>query len=432
MLMRPKMELLRSSAAIFALKASAAGLVFLNSVILARMLSINAYGMFSQVLAVVTTIATLLTLGMPSLLTREIAAHHAQQRWAPLRGIVHWAYRKVLFACLILFLASLSLAAYAPVPWRIPAVIGMGMVFLVALNQLRAAVLRGLHRVVAADVPETVAQPLTILCLIGITYPFAAQYGATWAVALHFIGALAALVMGWIFLHKAWPNACRYATIELDTKEWRSASAIFFLISGLAVVDGQITVILTGMLANSEQAGVFQACSRLVGLVVFSLMVINAPLLPRLAVAWANDDRSEMQTLVTQAMGIGCIGAIVVSIPMLLYPGWFLGFFGSEYSQGSLALQILVFGQLANAFSGPCAMVLAMTGHQSLALRALSAAVVVNVLLNLGLTARLGVTGAAIAVTGSLITWNLLMVYWARKKTKIITAAYLSFRELAS
>jgi len=295
------------------------------------------------------------------------------------------------------------------------------MATFLAVNLLRAAVLRGLHQVISADVPDALVQPLTILMLIGLTLHFASRDGVIWAVSIQLAGTLCALLLGLYFLYSSWPRACAKATAVELPEEWKRPAAIFFLIGALSIVEGQLAVLLTGALAGPEQAGLFQAGNRLVSIVVFGLLAVNAPLMPKLAAAWAKGDRLQSQALVTQAMKLGFVVAFTIALPLLVFPGWFLGMFGQEYKLATNAIRILVLGQLVNAASGPCGLVLAMTGHQSKALWALAIAVVVNVSTNLWLTKGLGVIGAATAVTGSLIIWNLFMAYWAWRYARINT-----------
>lgn len=417
-----KQDLLRGGAAVFALKASAAALGFINGVILARLLSLEAYGILAQVLAAATTLATILTLGTPSLLTREIAAHRAHKKWSLMKGIVYWSYRKVLLASFVATMASLIiLLVYAPLSWRLPGVFGITMAVFLAVNLLRAAVLRGLNQVVVADVPEAIVQPLAVLGFIGLTLHFATQDGVVWAVTIQLAGTLCASLLGLLVLYKSWPPTCRKASAVMMTHQWKRHATIFFLIGGLSIVEGQIAVLLTGVLAGSEQAGLFQAGNRLVSVVVFGLAAVNAPLMPKLAAAWAKGDLLRSQVLVTQAMKIGMTVAFSIAVPLLVFPDWFLGLFGEAYKQSTTAVRILVVGQIINAAAGPCGLVLAMTGYQSKALGALSVAVAVNLLTNLWLTKDLGVVGAATAVTASLIIWNALMAYWAWRHARINT-----------
>lgn len=417
-----KHDLFRGGAGVVGLRSSAAALGFLNAVILARLLSLESYGILAQVIAAATTLATVLTLGMPQLLTRELAAHQAHDRWSVMKGIVRWAYRNVLTVCLVTMVVSIVvLLTILPESWRAAGVFGILMSIFLAFNLVRAAVLRGLNRAVVADVPETVVQPLAILCLIGLTLHIAPHDGFIWAASVQLAGILSATALGIYLLRRSWPIACIAAPAEALRDEWKGPAATFFLINTLAIAEGQIAVLLTGALAGSEQAGLFHAANRIVSVMVLGLVAVNAPLMAKLSAAWAKDDRHRSQELVTQAMKFGVFLAISIALPLFFFPGWFLGLFGETYKQADTAMRILVIGQFVNAVSGPCGLVLAMTGHQYRALWALAMAVTVNLMINLIFTGDLGVVGAAMAVTGSLFVWNVMMAYWSWRHVRINT-----------
>ncbi len=419
-----KLDLVRGGAGVFALRISAAAIGFLNGVVLARLLGLEAYGIFSQVVAAATTIAGFLGLGMPSLLTRELATYLVGERWPLIKGIVHWAFRNVLITCFGVSLVSLFVVfAYAPEGWRTPSIFGVGIAILLTLNLLRAAVLRGFHQVVVADLPDSLVQPLAILGLIGLSVALARQFSVVWAVTLQFAGTLSAFLLGLLIFWKFWPQPCGGVSPVERPDQWRFPAGIFLLIGALSISDNQLAILLTGRLAGSAQAGLLQGANRFVALIAFGLAAVNSPLMPKLAAAWSRGNRQESQALVTATMRIGLTVALLIATPLLLFPQWFLSWFGVEFAQASTAMRILAIAQIFNAASGPCGLVLLTTGHQSKALLALAAAITANVLTSLWLTADWGVLGAAIAVAVSLATWNLLMSYWAWRHTKIMTMA---------
>src|SRR3989338_1333445 len=145
----------------FFLKVSAALIGVVSNIIFARILSLDEYCVFVQVLAVVTIAATLVTCGTPSLLTREVASYQAHESWGLLKGLVMWASRRSLLVSLTFVVITLfMLIGYAPQHWQLPGLLGLALVLVGAMNQVRAALLRGLHYVIAADFPDQVVQPV--------------------------------------------------------------------------------------------------------------------------------------------------------------------------------------------------------------------------------------------------------------------------------
>jgi O-antigen/teichoic acid export membrane protein len=409
----------------FVLKVSAALIGVVSNIIFARILSLEEYGVFVQVLAAVTIVATLVTCGTPSLLTREVASYQAHESWGFLKGLVVWASRRLVLVSLAFVVITLfMLKAYAPQHWQLSGMLGLALVLVVAINQVRAALLRGLHHVIAADFPDQVVQPVIIMLAIGVSYYLSVSHSVNFCLLVSLGGSIVSSLLGLVILYNVWPPITKSTKAEFDNVLWKNSASIFFIISALTIVDSQIVTLLVGYLSGDKNAGIFQACSRLVVLVVFGLIVVNTSILPKIASAWSKKDIASTQFLVTYAARNGTLFAILTSVPLLIFPEWFLGLFGPGYESGDIALRILVLGQLVNTLSGPCGVILTMTGHQKFALKALMVSVSVSIMLNLILTPVFGLLGAAISVASSMLIWNLLMVYWAKKLTGIVSFSF--------
>lgn len=114
-------------------------------------------------------------------------------------------------------------------------------------------------------------------------------------------------------------------------------------------------------------------------------------------------------------MGVGGIACIVLVV-LLVGGDRLLGAFGSGFLAARPVLGLLILGQVVNAFCGPTGVLLSMTGRQRLASRALWLGAIVNVILNVLLIPRYGVTGAALATVISTTTWNAALVYLVRRE----------------
>jgi O-antigen/teichoic acid export membrane protein len=108
-----------------------------------------------------------------------------------------------------------------------------------------------------------------------------------------------------------------------------------------------------------------------------------------------------------------------------------LNLFGDDFVVAYPILVILIVGQLANAMTGPVALLLNMTGHQTDAARILGAGVILNVTLNALLIPAYGPTGAALAgtVTMVLLNTNMAIAVWHR--LRIVSVALLAGRKAA-
>ena len=101
--------------------------------------------------------------------------------------------------------------------------------------------------------------------------------------------------------------------------------------------------------------------------------------------------------------------------------------YGNDYAPGSTALIILSFGIAMNDFSGTAGNILVGSGHTKLNLVCEAIAAVMNILLNILLIPRYGITGAAVATSISYTARNISAVSFVYFKFGIhpFKASYL-------
>ncbi len=87
----------------------------------------------------------------------------------------------------------------------------------------------------------------------------------------------------------------------------------------------------------------------------------------------------------------------------MLFSQPILSLFGSDFTEASWSLKILVTGQMINALCGSVAILMIMTGHQKKSLPVVVCSALINVVLNAILIPSFGIAGAAIATSFTMI-----------------------------
>ncbi|PSJ23335.1 flippase [Halomonas sp. ND22Bw] len=416
------------------MKASHALATFALAVVLARVLGAGGYGVYAFALSFIMLLAIPAQVGLPHLVVRETAKAQANQNWGVMRGLWRWGNHYVMLFSLgmaILGLIALWLAGdWLGESRRNTLGVGLALVPLIALGNIRGAALRGLRKVILGQLSEIVLRPTLTLLLVTAVFLVWQYFSPTpvLAMGLHAVAALMAFLIGAALLIRERPSGLRARPKpEYQSRYWRKAAIPMAILVGLQLINAHADILILGVFREDDEVGVYKVVVQVATLVVFGLQSVNQVVQPHFARLYEEGDMSRLQKLVTSSARVILLIAIPPTIVMILWGAPLLELlFGSEYRVGYLALGILGVGQLINASMGSVGILLNMTGHERDTLQGVALAAAVNVVLNIILIPNFGMAGSAIATAVSISIWNILLWRVARKKLKISSSA-LSF-----
>ncbi|HEY7600040.1 MAG TPA: polysaccharide biosynthesis C-terminal domain-containing protein [Candidatus Limnocylindrales bacterium] len=422
-------RLARAALGSFGLNVVNTILATLTTIVLARLLGVSDFGVYSFVVATVMLLGVPAILGIDRLLIRDVAVYVRQGADGLARGLVQRATQATL-------LASLGLALVAGlVAWLVaggqltPGLLAVwaglaGLPFL-ALGRVAQGGLMGLHHVVLGQAPEYLLRPLLLLGGIALGYLWlGGRLDAPMAALLHTASYAGALALALLLLARRLPSGMRRARAAYDGRAWAASAALLALLSGTAVINSQTGVVLLGALADSESAGLYAVAQRGALLIAFPLAAVNAAIAPTAARLWSSADRAALQRLVTLSARGVLAGALPLALAFILLGRPILAaFFGEPFAAADAPLAVLSLGQLANAATGSVAVLLVMTGQQRLAALGTAAGALLNVIVALALIPVLGTVGAAVGAALSLTLSNGLMVIAARRRLGLDSTA---------
>jgi O-antigen/teichoic acid export membrane protein/Mrp family chromosome partitioning ATPase len=382
------------------------------TLLIARRLGRVDVGVYAQAYAFLSLLGTLALTGFTTGLTRFVAVHLAERDPGAVRGTVRFGLTVSTMTA-----ASLGAALFVTMPWLVQVVFHEPRLAtplrLVALTLPTTAFT---HAALAATQGYRTMKPFA---LIGLIFEPVARLGLVALLLLAGAGLpgvmvallasnLAAAVLAARALRRVMgpPTApARYRPRELlafSTVSWLAGLASH----GLLWAD----VLLLGILGNSGQVGVYNVAVRLVHLATFVMVPINAAFAPRIADLYHRGRTDSLRR--TYALAGSWI--IRLSLPafvlLLVFPRDLLAFFGPGFAIGASVTVILAVGKFVDAATGPCGMVLNMSGRPRLNLLNNSAGLVLNITLNLVLIPRYGIVGSAVAWAVSLCLINIARV----------------------
>jgi len=388
------------------------------AILIGRTLGPKGAGVFFSSIALFSIIQAAAALGGGAGMIRTVSRLRALDRMGDVRPTV-----RVAVVPVICFSVALAGAVYALAPELSRIVIGGDSEAAAPLLRVLAPFLpvaavsgavlgsmRGLGGMAPFVAIEHVGKPalrLVLALVVVLAGGNATGLALAWAVpiGIAFIAStvtLVRLLSRGEERHAAAPIAG--AARRLAPEYWRFASPLA-LASVLQIALLWLDTILLAALASPAEAGVYKAASTYVVQGAFAsqaIIFVIGPLISALFVA--GNTRRARAVYATATVWLTAI-AWPIYLSMAVFAPTLMKAFGPEFTAGSTALVILALSMLVGAAMGPVSVVLVMGGKSSWNLLNVAGALGINVLLNILLIPRFGMTGAAVA-WGAAIAFN--------------------------
>ena len=418
-------QLLRGGVGSLSVKVAHALLAFFLAVVLARTLGPEGYGVYSFALAIIMLTAIPAQVGVPQLVVRETAKAQANGNYALIRGLWRWSNLAVAI------FSTTALALVVGTVWftdiggegaRIATLtVGIALIPVIALANVRGACLRGLRKVVQGQLPESIIRPGVLLLLILIFGAWFAEDQLTPQIAmgLFVAAAIVAFAVGTWLLHRARPSELNFRPKpEYRASSWRNAVVPLAMIAGLQLINNYADIIILGLFWPDDEVGIYRAVVQFSLLVAIGFHIIDKVIQPYLAAFYEASDLRNFQSLTVASMAIVFSCGALVSVLFFVFGEQLLSLiFGPLYASGWLALAILSIGKLFYSCMGIAWHVLNMSGYQYQTFKAAMVAASVNVTANIVLIPTYGMDGAAI---GTAFAFFVFFILLARSVSKYV------------
>jgi O-antigen/teichoic acid export membrane protein len=363
--------------------------------------------------------------GFDRLLIRELAAQCSRGEWPYARGIIRRSAQFVLaLSCAAGVMVALVTALFGSYflgsPMALALELGMVIVPIAAYARVRQAILQGLGHVVLGQIPETLVQPLALLCGVALVqWRVSGPRSGALAVALNAAAATLASVAGIAILRRALPENIRGAGRAYRTQQWVRSALPFVWMLGMNVILTYADTVIVGLLSGPTAAAVYRVSSQMAMLVALPLTAINMAVAPSLAACYARGDCKALQLTAAAAVRATVLVAVPVAVGLLVLGRPVLGWFGPEFPAGFPSLGILVMGYLVNASMGISGYLLIMTKYEHAAARGFACAAALNVCGCFLLVPLMGIAGAALATGLSIVLLSVAFAILVYRKLGI-------------
>lgn len=401
-------RIVRGAGGGLAVAIAGAGVSFLTQMLLANLAGAAAYGVYAYVVTWLNVLAMLAVFGLDQANVRLVAEYDGRGDAARLRGLLGWGTR--LSGGLALVLGA-GLAVAAPLIWSDPATVrafwlGAAALPVLALVNLRQGALRGLGRVVWAALPDNLVRP-ALLAGFATAVHLAVGLGAPGLLAANLAAVAVAFALGQWLLHRALPAEMGRVAPVVEGRAWAGIAAPLLLVAGALLLNSQIDLLMVGTLLDDTATGRYAVASRIALLIHFGLAAVTAIAAP--VIARQHASRGELRRTVGFAARIGLGLTVVPAAVVLAVPEFLLGLFGADFVAAAGALRWLAGAYLLYGTLGLAQPLMTMTGHHRFAAGVFALSALVNAGLNLWLTPRLGIEGAALATLAAVALWTVTL-----------------------
>jgi O-antigen/teichoic acid export membrane protein len=403
----------------------AAVVAYISLIALARWMGASEYGAYAYAITWAGLLALPAALGLPIVSLRFIAEYSAAGEWAKVRGLLGRGVSLTLMASVGIWIvattAIVAAGSSVPAAYRVPLLLALFGLPVIALTQLAMQVGRAFGWVVAAFMPSQVLHPLMLLAFAGVFVAAGRELSASrLVVATMIVATVSVIGQGTVFAWRLRPRL-RNVAPQHDQKMWLRVAAPLLLVDVFLVVITFADIIMVGILLDPSSVAFYVAASRTAGMVTFFTASIGALTGPRIAELNSQGRLDEVQELLRGITPWIAIPATLAALALIATGPFVLPLFGEGFEVAWTPLIILSIGNLIWCVNGPASLVLTMTGHHDITAKVYVVSAVASVLLNAILIPWLGLTGAAIATAVTLATMSSYLVVVARRTLSIRT-----------
>lgn len=402
---------------------------FLNSILLARILGLELFGIYALALAAIMILVVPVSFGLPNLLLRYVSKYDAEKNYAYLKGLLIRANQFVISSTLIIwFLAFISYFFWwGSLDEKVVQTIcyGFFLLPLIVFSTIRSSALRGLRYIIIGQISDLLIRNILLFLGILFFYMFSIELTPASTILIHIFAAAISFIVGTFLLNQKLKNKFYNISPIYNNSVWIKETIPFSLNEGIKISKEKISSFILAIFHSVESVAIFDIAIRASSLVSFTLDAINSAIAPYISNSYEIKNEKKLQHILKRSSRIIFITALPV-ILIFVFGGKTIIelLFGKEYLLAYVPLLILCVGQLANSIAGSVGVVLIMTGNQAYFTKTIAIITVIYLILNIPIVYYFDVVGAAINMSLLIFIQNIIFVVYVKNKLKLNTTIF--------
>lgn len=205
---------------------------------------------------------------------------------------------------------------------------------------------------------------------------------------------------------------------QINFKEIFRVSTPLLLSSSILLVLGWADTLMLSYFTIEREVGIYNVALKIATASLLIFISINTVSAQKFAATFAQSDFKLLSKLYGNTIKLILIISIPIYIFLIIFSEFILEIFGSEFVSGSICLLFLLIGHFIKNFLGTSEYLLQMTDQQKILTIYALYALAVNIILNIILIPDWGIEGAAFASMISMMLYQVLLYFKAKRKIK--------------
>ena len=405
-------------------------LIYFYRIIIARQFGPEVYGLFSLSIMIVGWFIAIFSLGLVDGIVRYVSFYRGKKDMGRIRYLIKISFITLFFSTLIaaaiLFYSSdyISLTFFHNVNLSIFLKCFSITIPLILLAGIFLSILQAFEKIQWYSFIRNILDNGTKLISLLILVYLGFSTGAV--ITSYILGFLILLFVSYWIARVKIPQVFAKGNLSKKSK-LEIVSSLFsyslpLVLSGLTLtLFGEIDTFAIGYFKDMVQVGIYNSAlpiSVLLGIVPALLIPLFFPLITKEFAKKNNDLITQMSKQVVKWIFILNLPFIIL---MVIFPGAIINlFFGADYLSAAMSLRFLSIGTFFYSIFIISENLLSMAGKTKIVFFNILTAAILNLILNIILVPKYGISGAAFSTMVSYILWGTLSFIQTRRHLAIV------------
>jgi O-antigen/teichoic acid export membrane protein len=404
---------IRSAGAAFIIRVISAALAYLTQVLLARWMGSFEFGVYIYAWTWVLMVGGLCDLGLASSAQRFIPEYAGKKQFDLLRGFLaasRWLVVAITTAWALIGAAGIWLLGPYLQSYEIwPLYLACATLPLFTVGRAQDGIARSYDWMNLALMPAYIIRPVLLIVVMAAIYALKLPTDATTAMLAALATSWVTVIVQTVLMSRKLGRTIAPGPKAYATRLWLAVSLPIFMVEGFYMLLTYADVIVLQQYRSPDEVAVYYAAAKTLALVAFVYFSVSAATAHKFSQYHVAGDKAGLSAFLSYAIKWTFWPSLAATVIILALGKPFLWLFGKSFVGGYYLMFILAIGPLARATVGPVERLLNMVGEQRACAMVYATAFATNIILCVVLIPRLGVAGAAVAISAAMVLEAVLL-----------------------